>query len=319
MQLLSLIIAGELMLGLLFALPLHQSQIAFATRSHSNPSELAQAADAPAVSSDSTSPSDAQTPASDSGSAASPDSDTSPSGTTDTGTINMSPEQEQSPESGGGSAPLQEQPGIEIQPGEAPSLENPQPENISPENPAQQTAPDENASLENQNNPAVIEQLSPEASDQTISPNETLPAEETAQIQESSSFTNPETISPRIIEKADVEESSLAAAASPQEEAAMLIQFADEKVNEVASSLQANDFGSSEYLLQRMNTQVDDALTTIGSMAPEESVSLKQQIADFAQKAEPEFRAAQLTVPEGMEQDFEIARAKFLNIGEELK
>ena len=301
MQLMALLAAAELVLGLLAAGG--SSRVAQKSDRASRTHFLAQASDATDVSNPDTN--------AGGGNAAAPASDIPAEGT-------------DSSQPGDQSAPPADEQPVEQQPQEQPPADQPSDQSTQPgeqtpgEQPGEQSVPEPEELIRENQNPEIIEQLSPAQEADAISPGEALSSEEAASIQQSASASGPEEIDPRAEEKTAQEESALVQTATAQEETSLLIQFADEKINDINDSLDANDAATADYAVGRMNSQIDDALANIGSLAPEQSRQLKEKIIALAEKAEPELRAAQLIVPEDMEQDFEIARGKLLNI-EELK
>lgn len=150
---------------------------------------------------------------------------------------------------------------------------------------------------------------------QVQAPEEVLP-QQLITAEDSASFNNPENINQEIVDQGKKEDEILSSTAEPVEQTELLLQFADEKVNDIGSTLETNDFSTSGYLVQRLNQELDAALGNIGSLSLEESGPLRQKLADFAEKSDVAFRAEQLTVPEKLEQDFEITRGKLLTIQE---
>ncbi len=145
---------------------------------------------------------------------------------------------------------------------------------------------------------------------------ETFSSEEIKELNEAGLFENPENVAEPVTEKAVAEDEQLAQIITPAEETESLINFAGQKDEEISALTEAGDFTTTDFVVQRINDQLDQALNNIGSLSAEDAAPLKEAIAALADKAEPVFRAEQLVVPEDLEQDLEITRGKFLNIQE---
>lgn len=144
--------------------------------------------------------------------------------------------------------------------------------------------------------------------------NTVLPPEPIATMEDTETLTNAENIPESVVESQKAEDAALAAAPNPVEETGLLIGFADAKIEQIDALVENNDFASSEFLLQRFSDQINTALSRIGGLSEAESAPIRASLDQFADRADAAFRASQLTVPENLEQDFEIARGQLLNI-----
>ncbi len=171
-------------------------------------------------------------------------------------------------------------------------------ENAAPE---ENVAPENGAALENSNNPL-----------------EEFTTTESEVLTDTGTYTNPDNIDQTYADNAQIEDGQLAQVETPAEAVPLLIDFANENVNDIGTLIQDNDFTSANFVIQRLNDQVDQAMANIGGLTNQESAPLKQQLIKFSEEADKLFRSQQLVVPESLEQDFEISRGQFLNI-EQLK
>jgi len=174
--------------------------------------------------------------------------------------------------------------------------------------PTQEIIGDENAQ-ESTPSATLLNEAAPETN--PVSVPEFTP-EETTAINESSSVVSTQ-IDDQIVQQTQQEEEQLGQTATPEEAAALTLQFADQKVSDIETSIQSDDFASTDFLIQRVTDQLDQALNNIGTLS-EDNTGLTQDLRDFSQRADTIFRSVQLVVPENLEQDFEIARGLFLNI-----
>ncbi len=317
MQLLSLIVIAELAIGLIIAPMSHRHNLK--NSSYRATILLAEdAAPAPAdSSSDSSSDSGGDASGTDSGGS---DSSGADSGSADSSTGSDS----------GGEANPQGEPNQDNANQEQPSQEQPNPEseNVSPEQPntQEQANPEDNSSAnqsenqpaenqpaENQTNENLQTESAPEEQN-TNNPAEEFSSTESAALTDLGTNTNPENIEQTYVDKAQDEDSQLAQAETPAETVPLLIDFANDKINDVGTLIENNDFTSANFTLQRINEQVDQALADLGGLDNQESAPLKQELIKFSEEADSVFRWQQLVVPENLEQDFEISRGQFLNI-----
>ncbi len=151
---------------------------------------------------------------------------------------------------------------------------------------------------------------------ETANPVPELSIEEQVSVGESESITNVDNIDPGIVDAISAENALIDQAATPEEKVAIIVDQGEQKVGEVGDLTANDDFSSATLVINRLADQIDEALGQIGSLPPEESAVLKQNLATFADKAETVLRTEQLVVPEKLEQDFEIARAQLFNVQE---
>lgn len=122
----------------------------------------------------------------------------------------------------------------------------------------------------------------------------------------------PEGISSQAENKADQEDKSLENV-TPQQESSLLINYASDKISDINANIKTNDYSTASFLTQRLNDQINQTqniINTNSSAAP----LAKQNLIKFCDKADLVLKTEQLAVPEELEQDIEIARAKCLNL-----
>ncbi len=176
----------------------------------------------------------------------------------------------------------------------------------SPDTAAQDQTPASQSDTSGQTNPDQNNQegVSQPSQDQTVSSQVLSPQE---------SIVNAEP-SAEIVQKSQIEETNLVAAQTPQDQENLLVQYATEKVDDIANSLTKTDFATTDFVAQRLNAQIDSVLNTFQQIPLEDQAAFKEKIQQFSATAETELRGQQLVVPEGLEQDLEIARGKLLLI-----
>ncbi len=150
-------------------------------------------------------------------------------------------------------------------------------------------------------------------SDQRSASDQALPAAP-ALIVPDEIITNVNQISSETVEKAKIEESQIAAAKTPEAQSALIISFADEKVDDISASLRKSNFAEVDFLIQRLNDQIDQAIDSIKHVSPEAQEGLRKKLVKFSREADADLRTQELLVPEELEQDMEISRAKLLFI-----
>ncbi len=173
-----------------------------------------------------------------------------------------------------------------------------------------ESQPQEQSPAEEQANQVVSEDAA------LTPPAESLTTQESEAIAGAGSLQDTAALSPRVVDQIQQENDQVAQAETPQEQVPLLLDLAGRNVSELHDFLARDNFSDISFLTRHVSDQIDQALTQVGSLDQAHRGNLKQELATFAQKAEPVLRAEQLVVPEKMEQDFEIIRSKLLNISE---
>jgi len=120
-----------------------------------------------------------------------------------------------------------------------------------------------------------------------------------------------ENVNEKVQEKAASQDQKLENVKTPEEKTTLSIDFAKDSVKEIEQQIKNNDFSTTVFVVQRLSNQIDTALQN--SQVSSNSKSI-QSLTKFCNQAEVSLRTQLLTVPGEAEQDFEIARAKCLNI-----
>ncbi len=116
-----------------------------------------------------------------------------------------------------------------------------------------------------------------------------------------------------IVQKSDIEENQIAQATTLEQREDLLIQFANEKVDDIGNSLQSQDFATTNFVVQRLNDQIDSFVANLANVSEADRADFESKFKQFSAVAEEQLRAQQLAVPEGLEQDIEISRGKILS------
>lgn len=112
--------------------------------------------------------------------------------------------------------------------------------------------------------------------------------------------------------KANQEDQSLENATAEKQQA-LLIDYASNKILDLAKTIKSDDYSTASFLTQRLNDQLDKAQNIIASNPTIANVG-RQSLKKFCSRADLILKTEQLAVPEELEQDIEIARGKCLNI-----
>jgi len=160
---------------------------------------------------------------------------------------------------------------------------------------------------------------STEPTSSQISPpilNEESQIQTTALLNAAETINNPDHIDPKSVEEIKTEEVKIDQAKTPEEKTSLLIDFAKDKVKDINSSTDNNDFATTLFATQRLTDQIRKAQDTIQQLPPDKKTNLTKQLASFCRQADLLLRSNQLSVPEDIEQDIEIGRGKCLEVQE---
>ncbi len=165
--------------------------------------------------------------------------------------------------------------------------------------------------------PNPSENVSPATSfEPSATPAETY-ANQIASVLNPSDFLNSqESINQQAIDEAKTEDEQIRQVSDPGEQTKLLISFAVDKVKDINNSIKNDDFASTNFASQRFDADIDRAVANLQNLPPDQSKQLKKQLINFCTQADFILRSAELSVPEEVEQDLEINRAKCLNIGQ---
>jgi len=158
--------------------------------------------------------------------------------------------------------------------------------------------PEPTPTEQDQKNTADVSELTPPVAPDVTTPELTI--------------TDVARIDAEVIEKVRIEDTQLSDAQTPEAKTDLLINFANESVDDVNTSLEKNNFSGVNFLVQRLDDQITNALSQLEQAAPDQQPALQAKIQKFSQVADSEIRTQQLVVPEELEQDMEIARGRLL-------
>lgn len=123
---------------------------------------------------------------------------------------------------------------------------------------------------------------------------------------------NPQEISDSATQTAKQEDLTLTPSQAPQQKENNLITFAGNNIASLDNSLRQNDFSTSSFLTQRLSDQIDQTQQVLHTVSQADYTADKEKLAAFCKQADLTLKTQQLVVPEDMEQDIVIARAKCL-------
>ncbi len=123
---------------------------------------------------------------------------------------------------------------------------------------------------------------------------------------------SPESINPKSVDEAKKEEETLNQITDPKKQTAQLIINSVDKIKDINENIIKADFSTANFASQRFNDQINRALDNLQSLPTSQANLLKSQVITFCNQADLILRNAQLSVPEDLEQDLEINRAKCL-------
>lgn len=125
---------------------------------------------------------------------------------------------------------------------------------------------------------------------------------------------SPDAINSKSVEEIKSEATQLEQAKTPQEETKLLINFSVDKVKDITNFIKKDDFTSTNFASQRLNEDLNQAVTNLQNLPPKDKTQLQNQLRSFCQQADFVLRSSELSVPEQAEQDLEINRGICLNI-----
>jgi len=142
-----------------------------------------------------------------------------------------------------------------------------------------------------------------------FSPNQT-----TAVLEPDQLLSTPDSISEKTNTQVKQEEEKFSQAATPKEQTDLLVGFAKDKINEINTTSQNNDYASLNFSALRLNSQIQKIQELAKNLPPNENLSLNKQLQNFCRQSDFTLKSTQLTVPESSEQDIEITRGTCLSI-----
>jgi hypothetical protein len=118
-------------------------------------------------------------------------------------------------------------------------------------------------------------------------------------------------VSEAAVQTAVAEDTQIAQAATPAQQQALTVNFAQQKIDSISTLAVKKDFATTDFVVNRLDHQVDALLANPQAAA---DPVVQQQVQVFKQKAETNLRSNQLIVTEGSEEDMEIVRAKLMSL-----
>lgn len=128
--------------------------------------------------------------------------------------------------------------------------------------------------------------------------------------------TNLESISPQSVAQVVGEEKKLSEITDPVAQTEVLLNFSGRKIEDVNNFLKSNDQVSVSFASQRFDDQIAKISDNLNVLTGPSATSLRKETARFCRRADLSLKSAQLMVPEGVEQDLEINRARCLNLSQ---
>lgn len=183
----------------------------------------------------------------------------------------------------------------------------------SAEQPNQSPTPAQPNPSESTTPTATPEQSSP-TPQPSINPQEVSPIQTAAVLNPQEVLNSLEALSPQAIDEAKKEEAQISQTTDPSDQTKLLINFTADKVKDISTSIKNDDFSSTNFASQRFNENIDRAYDNLQKLPPAQSLQLQRQLAGFCAQADFVLRSAELSVPEEVEQDLEINRAKCLSL-----
>ncbi len=112
-------------------------------------------------------------------------------------------------------------------------------------------------------------------------------------------------------EKAQKQDEAFSKALTPQEQTTLSIGFAKDTIKDLEQHIKSDDFATTTFEVQRLTSNID---TFLENSQKSQSVNVQNSAKTFCKQADILLKTQQLAVPEEAEQDFEIARAKCMEV-----
>lgn len=125
---------------------------------------------------------------------------------------------------------------------------------------------------------------------------------------------NPQEIDTEVVHTTQQQDQVLQQPHTQQQEENTLLSFAKNSVITINNSLGHDDLSTTSYLTQRLNDQIDKSEQNLEKSPPSRYNSERQALRTFCKQADLALKTEQLSVPEDMEEDVIIARAKCLAV-----
>lgn len=103
-------------------------------------------------------------------------------------------------------------------------------------------------------------------------------------------------------------------AVTPEAKTAVSINSGQQDLGVINNALKKDQFSDVSVVTQDLGQHIDQSLGAINQTPPQQSGALRQNLVSFCTQTDAALRSAEEMVPEELEQDIEINRAKCLNI-----
>ncbi len=210
---------------------------------------------------------------------------------------------------------------------ESPSPPVSSPADTSTQPPGPNTENPANPPADNSLNEIIFSTPSPQASETTAASSQPTSSEQPSpqpeQLQKSAQdnmavlntdeiVSSSEGINQQSVDEVKKEDQMLSQITDPAKQTAQLITFSADKVKDIHENIIKDDFSTTNFASQRFNDILGQAVKSLDQLTPKQAQDLKSKLNNFCNQADMVLRTAQLSVPEGMEQDLEINRANCL-------
>lgn len=167
-----------------------------------------------------------------------------------------------------------------------------------------------NPATSTQESPTPSDQISPGAANSATLTGDTSNISQTTAVLNPSDTNSPDNLNNQSIDEVKKEDNQLAQTTDLTDQNKLLISFATDKVKNMTNFTKSDDFASTTFAAQRFNDQVDQAISNLSKLSPKEQSQAKVRLTNFCNQADSVIRSVQLSVPEGSEQDLEMARGQ---------
>ncbi len=103
-------------------------------------------------------------------------------------------------------------------------------------------------------------------------------------------------------------------AKDPQEKASLVTQFATNTLATVGTNVASGNISNADFQTQKLNSEITRSLDLIQALPQNQAAELKTKIDTICRNTEFVLRPQQLTVPESVEESFEITRGTCMQV-----
>lgn len=127
-------------------------------------------------------------------------------------------------------------------------------------------------------------------------------------------ISTPHEVDQSTIENAQHEDTIIETAQTPAREVELLTDAVAQKAIDMDFTIKEDDFSTTSFLTQRLTAQIEQATDTLKEVTPRVQQQLKQSLIVTCNKTDTLLKTEQLSVPEDLEPDIEIARGLCLTL-----